>query len=83
MMVVPSSYGRHGAPPHSQHLSLQQLTNILCDRTTLLKLEKNIILTNVYYTLLRSRRINKLLRLMFTSHYGMVVPPILLDDVHL
>ena len=30
--------------PHSQLLSMQQSTNIICDRTTALKLEKVIII---------------------------------------
>ena len=30
--------------PHSQLLSIQQSTNIICDRTMSLKLEKNIII---------------------------------------
>jgi hypothetical protein len=34
--------------PHSQLLSIQQSTNILCDRTTLLKLEITVII-NVKY----------------------------------
>jgi hypothetical protein len=33
--------------PHSQLLSIQQSSNILCDRLVLLKLEKTIII-NVY-----------------------------------
>ncbi len=33
--------------PHSRHLSIHQLANILCNRFVLLKLEKTII-SNVY-----------------------------------
>ena len=33
--------------PHSRLLSIQQSTNIICDRTTLLKLEKVIIINAI------------------------------------
>jgi hypothetical protein len=44
-------HGRHhhhtaAMGPHSRQQSIQQSTNMICDRSTLLKLEKHIFLTN-------------------------------------
>ena len=42
--------------PHSRRLSIQQSTNIICDRTTLLKLKRIIVIKAIYLLLGTMRR---------------------------
>ena len=42
--------------PHSRLLSIQQSTNIICDRTTLLKLKRIIVIKAIYLLLGTTRR---------------------------
>ncbi len=57
--------------PHSQLLSIQQSANILCNRTTLLKLEKLSLI--MFISLSKARHINKLSCLIVAGRDGCTV----------
>jgi len=55
--------------PHSRLLSIQQSTNIICDRTTSLQLEK-VIIINMLLSYSKARRIDELSSVMFAGRDG-------------